>query len=130
MEIFATPCDGHVECMSGKDEAGCDDNQITNIILAVSMTTVFLMFIALRIIKEIYKKTSKGNPSVLIPPSTGELLEKLDNNIHDNDNVEEVNLYLWNSVHTQTIGDNKEQLLMIFEFLASKHNLNEAEMYA
>ena len=131
MQIYATPCDGHKECKGGKDEAGCKDNQITNTIVAVSMTTAFVMFIVLRIIKGVYKNSiSKDNPAVLFPPSTGELLEKFNTNIHGSEIVEQVNLYLWNSVHTQTVGENKKQLLMIFEFLASKHNLNEAEMYA
>ena len=61
LQIFATPCDGIEECQDGKDEVGCNDNQITTIIVAVSMTTVFVMFIALRILKRNCHNLSQDN---------------------------------------------------------------------
>ena len=131
LQIYATPCNGKKECADGSDEAGCKDNKTTNIVIAVSTLTIFLIFVVLRYIRgRSSEKTSKvSSETIVIPKSTQEILEKCENDLNDKDIVQELNLYLHHSLHTKTLGENQERLFMIFDFLATKHNYNEADLY-
>ena len=130
LKIYATPCNGKKECADESDEAGCKDNKTTNIVITVSTLTIFLIFVVLRFRGRSSEKTSRvSSETVLFPKSTQDFIEKYENYFNDKDIVQEVNLYLHHSLHTKTVGENKERLFMIFDFLASKHNCNEADLY-
>ena len=130
LEIYATPCNDKTECADGSDEAGCKKNSTSNTVIIVAMFTIFVMFVVLRCFRTGLKEKSCTDTSdLIIPKSTKELVEKYENDINDNDMVQEVNLYLLHSLYTKTVKENKERLFMIFDFLASKHNYNEAELY-
>ena len=74
------------------------------------------------------KKTEMTTP-IITPRPTQDLLEKYAENLNDPDTVQEVNLHLHHSTYCNTEEENKKVLNKIYDFLAEKHNNNEAEMY-
>ena len=131
LEIYATPCNNKVECANGQDEAECGDNKTSKTVLIVSTMTIWIGFVIVRIVRRVCSKkaTSEDNLGVRIPLTIEQLLEKYQNKIQDSEIVKEVNLHLHHANHTKTVEQTNKEFLLIFDFLASQHNFEEAEMY-
>ena len=127
LEIFATACNNKVECANGEDEADCDNNSITKTFLIGSTVTILTAFVLVRIIRRFMVK--KPAMLKLNPPTIQQLLKRYENNIHDSDIIQEVNLYLQHVIYTKTVEETNNEFLLIFDFLALKQNYKESEMY-
>ena len=125
MEIYATPCNGIRECADDSDESGCKNNTIQYLVILLSLLTIFLMFVALRFsigsFIEKLKSLPKSNPKSLT-----ELLKNYEKDLNNKQIIEEVNLYLYHSIHTQTNEQKQKNICIIFDFLAEKNQENEA----
>ena len=58
-----------------------------------------------------------------------DLLEEFENDLHDSDTVQEVNLHLHHAQHSFTVEQKKADLIKVYDVIAKKHNDNEGEMY-
>ena len=128
MEIYATPCNGKQECADNSDEADCDSNSTSNLVLTISLLTILLMFVILRCIDDFIAKSSKL-PNVT-PLSTQELLETcMKREINSSDIVKILNLHLFHSIQTKSDEQNVVSLVKIFDFIAEKHKNHENKIH-
>ena len=132
MEIYATPCNNKVECADGSDESDCKNNVTSNIILSVSSVLVLIVFLGLTVYhyKSYQDSPEKNEESQTISvPSKSDMLIKYKENHDDNQIVEEVNLFLLHSIHTNSVEENAETLTAFYDLEEEKHNRDEAEIY-
>lgn len=135
MEIYATPCNGIVECLDHSDEDGCGDNSKINIIIVVSSLILLIIFVVLRFISanSVCRKIEPTEGLEMSIPSFSKFSiihkDKYQHDIYDSNFVQELNLILHHSIHTKTVEEKNKRLSLVFDFLASENSYSEANTF-
>ena len=108
VEIFATPCDGVIECAKASDETGCNDNFITNIVLGFFTVTVFLLFFGLRYFNILRPENQAGHAL-----HSSNVLRTYKLKYEDQESIDLVNLHLLDSMNTESAEDHNENCVKI-----------------
>ena len=131
LDIYATPCNYVFECADGSDELGCKDEQSNTILIALCLT-VMILYLAVTFSRHWLKK-KLSNQEAEIKSRASEDIDKLFDNClksyNDRDLLNEVNVLLFNSIYSNTVEEKKKKFVSFYDFVAKKHNNNEAEIY-
>ena len=127
MTIYATPCNKKYECAFGSDEAGCNNNSITNIVLGFLTITVVLLFIGLR-----YNKVNRylNQNQELTSTEIFRTYEWMNNAENENEeSINLVNLHLLHSMKTNSVEENHDICVRFYNLEAKLNNYKESEIY-
>ena len=125
MEIYAVPCNGVIECLDHSDELGCKDNYKANVVLIISSILILILVV----VAQIRSVPSYLGRTVLFDVTrTQELLDKLNRNPDDEDTIQELQLHLYHTEHTQTVEVKEKVFVKVYDGLGAKH-YDQAKLY-
>ena len=135
MFIFATPRNNITECWGGEDELESGVN--ATMISVISAIFVILIYVGLKYSGLAKILLSAENQASSIERSQSfphdfldyKTLKKYSENHDQNEAIQDTNIHILNSIHTQTVNDNKQTCVDLYDLEQQIHEENETEIH-